>query len=45
MRRALLEADVNVGVVRSFIDTVTEQAIGEEILQGVNLGQQVVQTA
>jgi signal recognition particle subunit SRP54 len=43
VRRALLEADVNVGVVRAFIDTVTEQAIGEEILQGVNPGQQVVQ--
>ena len=43
VRRALLEADVNVTVVRAFIERVTEQAVGEEVLQGVNPGQQVVQ--
>jgi len=43
VRRALLEADVNVQVVRAFLDRVTERAIGEETLKGVNPGQQVVQ--
>ncbi|TVR44149.1 MAG: signal recognition particle protein [Planctomycetota bacterium] len=42
VRRALLEADVNVQVVREFLDRVTEQAVGEEVLSGVQPGQQVV---
>jgi signal recognition particle subunit SRP54 len=43
VRRALLEADVNVEVVRKFLDTVTTKAVGEEVLSGVQPGQQVVQ--
>ncbi len=43
VRRALLEADVNVEVVRSFLDKVSAKAVGEEVLQGVQPGQQVVQ--
>jgi signal recognition particle subunit SRP54 len=43
VRRALLEADVNVGVVRDFIDKVTAKAVGESIMSGVQPGQQVVQ--
>jgi signal recognition particle subunit SRP54 len=43
VRRALLEADVNVEVVRRFLDTVTAKAVGEAVLQGVQPGQQVVQ--
>lgn len=43
VRRALLEADVNVEVVRTFLDTVTVKAVGESVLQGVQPGQQVVQ--
>jgi signal recognition particle subunit SRP54 len=43
VRKALLEADVNVQVVRAFLDRVTEKAIGEEVVQGVAPGQQVVQ--
>jgi len=43
VRRALLEADVNVEVVRTFLDTVTAKAVGESVLQGVQPGQQVVQ--
>lgn len=43
VRRALLEADVNVQVVRSFLDTVTERSVGNEVLEGVEPGHQVVQ--
>ena len=43
VRRALLEADVNVQVVREFLDRVTTKAVGEEVLNGVQPGQQVVQ--
>jgi len=43
VRRALLEADVNVQIVREFLDRVTERAVGEEVLEGVDPGQQVVQ--
>ena len=43
VRRALLEADVNVQVVRDFLGRVTEKAVGEDIISGVNPGQQVVQ--
>jgi len=42
VRLALLEADVNFRVVRSFINDVTEKAIGEEVLRSVTPGQQVV---
>ncbi len=39
---ALLEADVNFKIVKSFIKTVTERAVGVEVLQGLNPGQQVI---
>ncbi|ARU16154.1 signal recognition particle protein [Croceicoccus marinus] len=42
VRIALLEADVALPVVRRFIDTVTERAIGAEVLRSVTPGQQVV---
>ena len=42
VRRALLEADVNVQVVRDFLAKVEEKAVGEAILKGVEPGQQVV---
>lgn len=42
VRRALLEADVNVQVVRDFLAKVEAKAVGEAILQGVEPGQQVV---
>ena len=42
VRIALLEADVALPVVRRFIDTVTERAIGQEVLRSVTPGQQVV---
>ncbi len=42
IRLALLEADVNFTVVRDFVATVRERALGEEILKSLTPGQQVV---
>ena len=42
VRIALLEADVALPVVRRFIDSVTEQAVGQSVLKSVTPGQQVV---
>jgi signal recognition particle subunit SRP54 len=42
VRLALLEADVNYRVVKGFIKRVTQKALGEEVIKGVNPGQQIV---
>jgi signal recognition particle subunit SRP54 len=42
VRLALLEADVNYKVVREFVKTVRDKAVGEEVLGSLNGGQQVV---
>jgi signal recognition particle subunit SRP54 len=42
VRLALLEADVNYGVVKDFIERVREKAIGAAVLQSLTPGQQVV---
>ena len=42
VRRALLEADVNYKVARDFIKAVEEKAIGAEVLESIDPGQQVV---
>jgi signal recognition particle subunit SRP54 len=42
VRVALLEADVALPVVRSFIDQVTELAIGQNVLRSITPGQQVI---
>ena len=42
VRIALLEADVALPVVRSFIDSVTAKAIGSSVLKSITPGQQVV---
>ena len=42
VRLALLEADVNFKVVKDFTAAVKEQALGREVLESVNPGQQVV---
>ena len=42
IRLALLEADVNLKVVRSFVAQVRERALGEEVLKSLTPGQQVV---
>ncbi|HOF02217.1 MAG TPA: signal recognition particle protein [Spirochaetota bacterium] len=36
IRIALLEADVNISVVRSFVKFVTEESIGEKVIRSVN---------
>ena len=42
IRLALLEADVNFKVVRSFTAAVKERALGAEVMESLNPGQQVV---
>lgn len=42
IRRALLEADVSLRVVKSFISSIKDKAEGENVLQGVNPSQQLV---
>lgn len=42
VRLALLDADVNFAVVRKFVKQVEEQANGENVLEGLNPGQQII---
>jgi signal recognition particle subunit SRP54 len=42
VRIALLEADVNLKVVKEFVAKVTEQAIGEEVTKSLTPAQQVI---
>jgi signal recognition particle subunit SRP54 len=42
VRLALLEADVNYGVVKDFVARVRERAIGHEVSRALNPGQQVI---
>src|SRR5574341_1478923 len=42
VRMALLEADVNVKVVRTFLERVRERAVGRDVLESLSPGQQVV---
>ena len=42
MRLALLEADVNYKVAKSFIERVKERAVGEEVMRSLTPAQQVV---
>ncbi|MBI1892975.1 MAG: signal recognition particle protein [Candidatus Rokubacteria bacterium] len=42
VRVALLEADVNFRVVKSFIERVRERAVGQDVLKSLTPGQQVV---
>lgn len=42
VRRALLEADVSLLVVKEFIAKVKEKALGQEVLESLTPGQQVV---
>ncbi|UVT19364.1 MAG: signal recognition particle protein [Nitrospira sp.] len=42
VRFALLEADVNFKIVKEFIDRVRQKAIGQEVLQSLTPGHQVV---
>ena len=42
VRLALLEADVNFKVVKDFVERVRERAMGQDVLQSLTPGQQVV---
>lgn len=42
VRMALLEADVNFKVVKDFISKVRERAVGQEVLQSLTPGQQII---
>ncbi|MCM3003800.1 signal recognition particle protein [Priestia koreensis] len=42
VRLALLEADVNFKVVKTFVSRVSERAVGQEVLKSLTPGQQVV---
>lgn len=42
VKLALLEADVNFKVVKNFIKAVQEQAVGADVMNGLNPGQMVI---
>ena len=42
VRTALLEADVNFKVVKEFVASVKEKALGEKVIKGVNPGEQFI---
>ncbi len=42
IKRALLAADVNFKVVKDFIKSVQERAIGQDVMNGLNPGQMVI---
>jgi signal recognition particle subunit SRP54 len=43
VRMAMLDADVNFKVVKEFIDRVKEKSLGQEVIQSVHPGQQIIQ--
>ena len=42
VKMALLEADVNFKVVKNFVSSVQERAVGADVMNGLNPGQMVV---
>ena len=42
IRRALLEADVSLGVVKSFISSIKDKVIGEEVVKSTNPSQTLI---
>ncbi len=42
VKMALLEADVNFKVVKQFVNSVSERAVGQDILEGINPAQMVI---
>src|SRR5512140_1573430 len=42
VRLALLDADVNFKVARDFIERVKSKAIGEQVIQSIQPGQQII---
>ena len=45
IKMALLEADVNFKVVKNFVSSVQERAVGEEVLSSLTPGQMVIKIA
>ena len=43
VRRALLEADVSLSVVKDFVEEVRQKSFGTEVVRGVNPGQKFIQ--
>ena len=42
VKMALLEADVNFKVVKNFVSSVQERAVGEEVLESLTPGQMII---
>ena len=42
IRRALLEADVNIEVVQQFLNDIKEKLVGQEIIKGLDAGETVI---
>ncbi|MBL9167055.1 MAG: signal recognition particle protein [Verrucomicrobiales bacterium] len=42
VRMALLDADVNFKVVKEFLDKIKEKSLGQEVIQSVHPGQQII---
>ena len=42
VKMALLEADVNFKVVKQFVKSVEERAIGQDVMNGLNPGQHFI---
>lgn len=42
IKLALLEADVNYKIVKEFTNTISEKALGQDVLKSLTPGQQVV---
>ena len=42
VKLALLEADVNYKIVKQFINTIGEKALGQDVLKSLTPGQQVI---
>ncbi|MDF2845648.1 MAG: ffh, partial [Herbinix sp.] len=42
VKMALLEADVNFKVVKNFVNTVQERAVGQDVLNSLTPGQMVI---
>ncbi len=42
IRRALLEADVNIEVVQQFLNDIKEKLVGQEVIKGLDAGETVI---
>ena len=42
IRRALLEADVNIEVVQRFLSDIKQKLVGQEVIKGLNAGETVI---